>query len=842
VTGVAKDDGQHRLVGPAVVAWAAAWLGTGGVFADAGGWWGAGAGAAAAVLLAAGLVLVRPRPDGSDHGDPHAAQRPGSDPQRRSGPGRWPGHPRRRRAPAAPALGWLLLACVLVASAAAVGGHARWAAARAGPLDELAAQRGSVTVVAQVQGDPAPATANPSVSGDEPSRYRVPVTVVAVLGAPPSRASGSGGVIGRQLPDATQAPQRHTMRASAIVVGDGSWGAVAVGSTVQAKVRVTPPWSGGSVMAVLLAADAPTVVSGPAGAFAAAEPLRAAIRDAVAGLAPGPRGLVPALVDGDESRMPPQLTADLRASGLAHLTAVSGANVTYVVGSAVLLARWVLAPRLVQVVVGLLATGGFVLLARAEPSVVRAAVMGGVAVLGLFWSSSRGGARLLWAVVTMVLLADPWLARSLGFALSVAATAGILLATRRLTRALSWMPSWLAFAVAVPLAAQLATAPVLTLIAPQASLVGVPANLAAGLAVGPTTVLGLLAGLAGLAHPSAGSLLGVLAGVPASWIVAVAETAAAMPGAVVGLPAGTLGTTVIAVGCGLLVWVLPRLLRHRALSIAGLAVLLLAVTQPARLTGWPPRDWLVIMCDVGQGDAVLVRVDTDAAIVVDAGPQPASLSRCLATAGVRTVPLLVLTHFHADHIGGLAGVGRRPVGQVLVSPWPAPDQQARDVQVWASRRGLSLRPVSPPERWRVGDAHVDVVWPTRLVDAGDQANQASVTVVVRTPSGERLLLTGDLEAEAQRSLLARVGIPAVDVVKVPHHGSANQYPPFLLAARPRVALVSAGSGNPYGHPAPATLDLLKRAGVTVGRTDTQGALAVVAADDGTVQLVAGAGR
>ena len=276
-----------------------------------------------------------------------------------------------------------------------------------------------------------------------------------------------------------------------------------------------------------------------------ADHLRASIRDAVAGHPPGPRALVPALVDGDDGAMPEDLKEDFRTSGLTHLLAVSGTNLTLVVGSLLLLARWAGVRARGLAVVGALGVVGFVLLARTEPSVVRAAAMGAVGLIGMGHHGRRRGTRALGAAVLLLLLFDPWLALTMGFALSVLATAGILwLAPGWRDRLMRWLPRWVAEAVSVPLAAQIACTPLVAAISGQVSLVAVGANLLAAPAVGPATVLGLAGGVVGLVAEPLGRLVAAPAAWCAGWIIAVAVRGADLPVAAFDWPAGPVGIAV----------------------------------------------------------------------------------------------------------------------------------------------------------------------------------------------------------------------------------------------------------------------------------------------------------
>jgi len=264
------------------------------------------------------------------------------------------------------------------------------------------------------------------------------------------------------------------------------------------------------------------------------------------------------------------------------------------------------------------------------------------------------------------------------------------------------------------------------------------------------------------------------------------------------------------------------------------------VVQPAPLTrvitGWPPPGWRLVMCDVGQGDALVLAAGPDAGIVVDAGPDPVRVDRCLRALGITKIPLVLLTHFHADHVAGLPGVLRgRSVGAIETTGFAEPADQAAFVRRLAAAHGLTMVRAVAGERRRAGPLDWQVLWPPPGPAPGpDGPNDASVTLLVRT-GGLTLLLLGDLEPAAQRALTrsgAGAGLSRVDVLKVAHHGSAYQDPGLLRRVAPRLALISAGAGNPYGHPAPRTMAALRAQGTAVLRTDRDGAIAVVSGGSG----------
>lgn len=772
------DRADLRLVAPALGAWAGAMAGP--VVATG---VAIGVGVVALAALAWVLSLVRGPPGARD--------------RRVSGA--------RRAAVAA-----------LVCAAGGLGAAGlRVAALHAGPVDDLAGQSASVTAQLLVTSDP---VLRRSTTGGTPGWPYV--------------------LLHARVETLTARGVTADVRTPVLVIADETWLGLLPSQQVAMSGRLAAAERGGPVAAVLRARGEPEVLTGPGLLQRAVEPLRAGLRASVSGLDPPERGLVPALVVGDETAMTDELRADLQATGLTHLTAVSGANVAIVLAAVVGLARWVGVRGYGLPVTGVLSVAGFVVLARPEPSVLRAAAMGIVAVVALTAGGRRRGIAALCTAVLLLVLADPWLARSYGFVLSVLATAGILVVAPAWRDALArWLPRPLAMAVAVPLAAQLACTPVVVVLSGGVSLAAVPANLLAAAAIAPATVLGVLAAVLAPLSGLLGRVAGTLAGLPAAWIVEVAERGARLPGAQIPWSPTPLALVILTLACVAVVVVLPSVLRRRGVALAVAVALLVALLRPADGLGWPPPGWVLVACDVGQGDAVVLSTGPDSAVVVDAGPDPDAVDRCLDSLGVRDIPAVVLTHFHADHIAGLPGVLRgRRVAEVIVSPLDEPPEQAEQVREWVGAAGVPVVPAVAGTQQSTGALSWRVLWPQRIISGeGSAANNASL-VLLAEAYGVRLLLAGDVEPLAQRAILRLGADPGVDlgvdVLKVPHHGSAYQDPAFLEATDPRLAVVSVGEGNTYGHPSPATLDLLAAGGATVVRTDLDGTTAVVRADDG----------
>ncbi|MDH2391246.1 ComEC/Rec2 family competence protein [Streptomyces sp. HNM0663] len=747
-------------------------------------------------------------------------------------------------------------ALLMCAAAAAASAGLHGADLRRGPLPELARQRAHATVEVTVAADPR--TTRPKVRGN--------------------RMAGAVVVLDTEATEVTTADRAVTATRTPLLViipaGESAqqWLRLLPSTRLTLTGRLTPPLRDGAPYAAVLRTrgEEPPRITGPPSALQrTAGSLRAGLREATDGLPEDARALLPGLVVGDTSRIGPELKDAFEATDLTHLLAVSGSNLNILLilligppGAALLAERRGLAPRLgitlrQTALAGGAVTLAFVMVCRPEPSVLRAAACGAVTLLAIGTGRRRSLLPALAAAVLLLLLYDPWLSRSYGFLLSVLATGALLTLAPGWSRALQRrrVPPKLAEALAAAAAAQVVCAPVVTVFASRVSLVAIPCNLIAELAVAPATVLGFAALATAPAAMPAAELLARCAGWPAEWIASVARTGAALPGAEAGWPGGWTGGLLLAVAMLLIVLAVRRAPRHPWAAAGCALLLLLVLLRPPSLTravtGWPPPAWALVMCDVGQGDALVLATGDGSAVVVDTGPDPEPADRCLRELGVTRIPLVLLTHFHADHVHGLPGVLRgRAVGAVQTTAFGEPSDQVRFVRRTAAAARVPVLTAAAGERRAVGRLSWQVLWPERperrsgsdapagRAAAPEGANDASVTLLLRIEDGPTVLLPGDLEPPAQRGLLrAHPALPPVDVLKVAHHGSAHQHPGLLQAVRPRLALISCGRQNRYGHPSPRTVAALRAAGARVLRTDEAGAIAVAGEGGGLHALV-----
>ncbi|WP_413471669.1 ComEC/Rec2 family competence protein [Streptomyces sp. MB09-02B] len=652
-----------RLVPPALAAWATAALT---VHASPG--WVTGVAVVCAVAGVALLVSRKGQGQAQARGQtsgraqaqgPWFGHGPGGRQRRGYGFGHGPGYRQwsgdgRGRAGVA----WTkvsVAAVLLCAGAAAASAGLHGADLRRGPVPGLAERYARVTAVVELTSDPR--LTRPRIRGNRaaPAAVLLQAEVRRVLGP-------DGAVVDTRTP---------VLVVVDVEAGTGreAWLSLLPSTRVRVAAQAVPAMVGGDRVAAVLrvrGGGAPAVVEEASAVQRVAGRLRAGLRQATDGLDADARALLPGFVVGDTSRVPAELDEAFKATDLTHLLAVSGANFTILLalfigppGLAQRAERKGLAPRLgiplrATALAGGALTLGFVIVCRPDPSVVRAAACGSVALLAIATGRRRSLIPALATAVLLLVLYDPWLARSYGFLLSVLATGALLTLAPRWSAALQRrrVPPRPAEALAAAGAAQAVCAPVVAVLSAKVSLVAVPCNLLAEFAVAPATVLGFATlAAAPVAMPVAEGLAWC-ASWPAGWIADIARTGASLPGAGVDWPGSWAGALLFGLVTVVVVLVGRRLLSHPWLVGACLMAFLLVVVQPPPLTrvitGWPPPGWRFVMCDVGQGDATVLAAGDGAGVVVDAGPDPVLVDRCLTSLGITEIPLVVLTHFHAD--------------------------------------------------------------------------------------------------------------------------------------------------------------------------------------------------
>jgi competence protein ComEC len=548
------------------------------------------------------------------------------------------------------------------------------------------------------------------------------------------------------------------------------------------------------------------------------------------------RAVLTGIVLGEDDGIDKSLRDAFQASGLTHLLAVSGQNVAITAVGVVWAARLAGIGRLAGEGVAILVVLAYALAVGWQPSVVRAAVAGILASLG--WITARPRDR--WhamAVGALVLLAwTPSAALEPGFQLSLAPVAAIFVVIPRVAGVPEAYPVprglWDVLVVAV--ACGLVTAPIVWLHFGAVALWTVPANLAAEPAMPPLIALSLASAALEPLLPDASAALAWLAGGCAAWIAFVAKVVSTWPSAQVH---SAVALVLILAGAAASI-ALRRLPRYRrrtaAIGVVSLALTLVATAYALRpLPSWTPPDGLrVTFLDVGQGDSALLEAP-GGAVLVDEGPPEADVAGQLRAMGVRALAAIVLTHPQRDHIGGAAAVlDRLSVGQVEDPGIEAPSAD-HDAAVAAARRHrVPVEIVHEGDAFRIGRLRIRILWPDEPGLPSEDPNQHAVVILASYGTTD-VLLTADAESDVTR----RLRIPPVEVLKVAHHGSEDTgLPELLRTLRPRLAVISVGQGNDYGHPRPETLDALRAfPGLETLRTDQNGRI-VVESDGRTITV------
>lgn len=533
--------------------------------------------------------------------------------------------------------------------------------------------------------------------------------------------------------------------------------------------------------------------------------------------------LIPGMVLGDTSKQSDEFKMAMRRSGLQHLIAVSGANFAIVSSFVLWCMQFVFTRMKLRLIATAIALTCFIALVRPSPSVLRAAAMAAVLLIAQGSNRGRDSLPALGFAIGAVVVADPWQARDAGFALSVMATAGILLFVPKIITSFTrFMPEKLAQALAPPIAAIVYCSPVLVSLSGYLSPISILANLLAAPVVAPITILGFIAAVFSPIAPYISSFIIFFIKYPAAFIAGVAKWAAQFP--VLTIRTGVVGF-IIVVFVTLLFWLFKKHIKSTSIFTL---ILLLALTWLQR---WPSGDWQVANCDVGQGDAMVLNLGNRRAIVIDVGPDPILIDRCLRALGVNQIPLLILSHFHSDHVRGLRGVIKnREISQLWISNNAEPVMESSQIasiihgaRILRPQRGFIAQ---------VGNFTIKVLWPesSQQVFAstpgdGSAVNNSSIATLI-TCTDFTLFAGGDIEPPVQNELEGDV--TDIDIYKVSHHGSKYQDREFISALNPKIAVISVGADNPYGHPAQQTIHALTRIGAEVVRTDINGAISITA--------------
>ena len=523
--------------------------------------------------------------------------------------------------------------------------------------------------------------------------------------------------------------------------------------------------------------------------------------------------LIPGMILGDTSLQSEEFTKQMRRSGLAHLTAVSGANFAIVSALVFFILRLVISNLGVRIVTTGLILLLFLLLVRPSPSVLRAGLMALVVLLAIATGNRANAAAALSSAVIVLLLFDPFQGQDPGFILSVLATAGLIFLSPGIKAyLLRFLPSWLAEIIAVSTAATLLCTPYLIAFTSQAPLLAIPFNILTSLLVAPVTVLGFLSVLTlPIAFISEGLL--AIAEFLARWIAYIASLSDLTPTL-------SLSHQLLLITLALVIAVLFFAPLRRIAIAALVALIFFGIFSKA---SFPGDTWRIVQCDVGQGDALVLKISADSALLFDAGPDPDLLDRCLKSIGIKHLPLIVLSHNHADHFYGVSGALRkREIGQI----WSNGNISRAELS------NYEVSKVGAGDIARIDDVSLEVLWPPAATSnfsnlSGDGSQENNRSLVILAQVGQvKILITGDIEPEAQEEIANRYDLAGISILKVPHHGSRFQSELFLRQISPEIAIISVGESNSYGHPDSSLVEKLRVMGSRVYRSDKDGPISL----------------
>ena len=559
---------------------------------------------------------------------------------------------------------------------------------------------------------------------------------------------------------------------------------------------------------------------------------------------PGDRGaLLDSLLLGDDGAIPRSLRDAFARAGLLHVLVVSGAQVGLVATGVLWIMRALRAPPLAQVSTAGIAVVFFAVMTGWVPSVARAALMALVGLAAVASGRLRDPLAGLAAAALLLLGSSPLLLADVGFQLSFVATWALLYVSPAIEPRLSRLPPAIRSLLAMTVGAQTAVMPLLAFHFMQVSVTGYLANLAVVPLVGVLVPAGFIVAALGIILPPLGSAGAVLLGPVLDAVAGLSRLFSALPLAVVAVP--PLSVPAVACAGAVLVasveWLRGRI-RLRALHLigAGLCVVALLLWGQAA-DALMPGGLTLTMLDVGQGDSVILRGPSGQTVLVDGGGEiegrptgydvgARRVVPALRRVGVRRIDVMMLSHPHEDHVGGLVAVLQNfSVGVVLDAglPHPAPSYvqflrliEARRIPYRLARRGMRLD---------LGDGFIlSILHPQEPLLVGTSSDANLNSIVARLTYGRvSVLLTGDAEAPVEAQLLDLGDDVQSLILKVGHHGSrTSTTPDFLDAVRPVVALVSVGELTPFGHPHAEVIERLEDAGAAVYRTDRHGAITV----------------
>jgi competence protein ComEC len=597
--------------------------------------------------------------------------------------------------------------------------------------------------------------------------------------------------------------------------------------------------------------------------------IRGAIASSVAPWSARSAAVVSAILIGDRAALDDDVERRLQEAGTYHVIAISGGNIAILAGLSIFLLRLCrLGPRISALLVIVFLTA-YAFVVEGGSSVARATLMAAIYFTVQLCDHRTLPTNAIALTAAIVFCADPLHVVDAGFALTLGATLGIVVGMSKCAEVLPSLP-WLRGPAALLVAsacAEIALLPIGAFVFSRVTFAGLVVNLAAIPLMTVVQVAGMAAvGLSSLS-PELARWSGWIAHVAVEGLIGSAALVDVLPWLTRRLAPPS--PWVIAMYYGSLIAVVGgKLLGERSVSVAEQSVvptfrsafsrlatvtfMLSALWIVATPTVAPRRPLLrVTFLDVGQGDAAIVQFPDGRTLSIDAGGLASTtfdvgarvVSPAFWALGVRRLDYMSVTHGDIDHIGGAASVFRDFTPLEVWEGVPVPPHAlTRELRALANGAGSAWRTLQPADRVSLGDVDLVVHHPPRPVWERQRVRNDDSAVIEILYGGVSFVFTGDIGWEVERTIAPSFAPAPIRILKVPHHGSATSSSRhFLEALRPDIAVVSAGRGNPFGHPVASVLEGYRQIGAAIYRTDTDGAV-TIETDGSTVRLATFTGR
>ncbi|NLZ53171.1 MAG: DNA internalization-related competence protein ComEC/Rec2 [Thermoanaerobacteraceae bacterium] len=543
--------------------------------------------------------------------------------------------------------------------------------------------------------------------------------------------------------------------------------------------------------------------------------------------------LIVGITLGIKDNIPGETMKAVKNSGVAHALAVSGLHTGVIYGALELVFYRIGISRKLSFVIESIIIIFYSFMAGLSPSVVRAAIMIMVFMLSKIVGRENDSLNSLCFSAVILLLINPLTLFSVSFQLSYAAVIGIILFYAPLKRLLAPLPKYLNESTAAMVSAQLVAGPVLAYHFYSISLVGFIANLLVVPLVSLILISGLISGIIGFAFEPLGALFVKCPGFLLDIVERIVLISSSLPFATIIVPAMPIFSTFLYfISLALIFDLIPFTDKyHLKYKKAYAIVLMLIAILPAI---WPFGTFEVTFIDVGQGDSILIQTKDKKFILIDGGGTPAYSNSdfdtgediilpILYSKGIKQIDLVVFTHFDDDHAKGLLSILKSMKVKNIIYGLSEDCDVYREMLEIAKQKRIKTIQVSRGDSFIVDNAAFEVLHPVK--DAPYSSGNNNSVVLKMSYNSVSFLFTGDLEYEGEQSLISSRSDIKAHVLKIGHHGSLTSTSrEFLSKVNPMYGVITVGADNKFGHPSPQVINLLKESGITVFRTDINGAI------------------